>query len=136
MIVTSDHGESFGEHDDIFCHGTSLYQTELHVPLLVIPPGGAATKRVVKETVSLRDLAATIVDMTGQEAASPFPGKSLARYWDGTSPAGPIQHAAADSAPAELALPNIEPSRDISLCPSRRGRSAGLTGRGVVVYTT
>ena len=40
MIITSDHGESFGEHAGVFCHGTSLYQTELHVPLLIIPPGG------------------------------------------------------------------------------------------------
>ena len=126
VIVTSDHGESFGEHSDIFCHGTSLYQTELHVPLLVIPPGGAATKRVVKETVSLRDVAATIVDMTGQEGASPFPGESLARYWDAPSPAGPIQHAAADPALAELALPNVEPSRDSSLFPKSSWPQGGL----------
>ena len=82
LIITSDHGESFGEHAGVFCHGTSLYQTELHVPLLIIPPGGAATKQVVKEAVSLRDLAATIVDVTGQAAGSPFPGRSLARFWN------------------------------------------------------
>ena len=126
VIVTSDHGESFNEHKGIFCHGGSLYQTELHVPLLVIPPGGATTRRVVKETVSLRDLAATIVDMIGQEGASPFPGKSLARYWDGPSPAGPIQHAAADPALAELALPNVEPSRDSSLFPKSSWPQGGL----------
>ena len=40
LIITSDHGESFGEHTGVFCHGTSLYQTELHVPLLIVPPGG------------------------------------------------------------------------------------------------
>jgi arylsulfatase A-like enzyme len=130
VIVTSDHGESFGEHSDIFCHGTSLYQTELHVPLLVIPPGGATTKRVVKETVTLRDVAATIVDMAGQEGASPFPGKSLARYWDGPSPAAPIQHAAADPALAELALPNVEPSRDSSLFPKSSWPQGGLLEGG------
>ena len=54
----------------------------------MIPPGGAATRRVVNETVSLRDLAATVVDVIGQEAGSPFPGNSLARFWDGTSAAG------------------------------------------------
>ena len=84
LIIASDHGESFGEHAGVFCHGTSLYQTELHVPLLIVPPGGHATKQVVKETVSLRDLAATIVDVLGLEAGSPFPGSSLARYWDGS----------------------------------------------------
>ena len=82
LIVTADHGESFGEHTGVFCHGTSLYQTELHVPLLIVPPGGSATRRVVKETVSLRDLAATVVDVLDLESGSPFPGESLARFWD------------------------------------------------------
>jgi arylsulfatase A-like enzyme len=81
LIIASDHGESFGEHAGVFCHGTSLYQTELHVPLLIVPPGGV-TGHVVKETVTLRDLAATIVDVLDLEAGSPFPGSSLARYWD------------------------------------------------------
>ena len=34
LILASDHGESFGEHAGVFCHGSSLYDTELHVPLL------------------------------------------------------------------------------------------------------
>ena len=63
VMITADHGESFGEHAGVFCHGTSLYQTELHVPLVIIPPGGSAMKRVVTETVSLRNIAATIVDV-------------------------------------------------------------------------
>ena len=46
LIVTADHGESFGEHAGIFCHGTSLYDTEVHVPLLVISPGGARGRAV------------------------------------------------------------------------------------------
>jgi arylsulfatase A-like enzyme len=98
LIITSDHGESFGEHAGVFGHGTSLYQTELHVPLLIVPPGGAATAQVIRETVSLRDLAATIVDVLGLEDGSPLPGDSLARYWDKTS----LKAAARDvsSAPA------------------------------------
>ena len=81
LIITADHGESFGEHKGVFCHGTSLYQTELHVPLLIVPPGGTAPKQVIKQTVSLRDLAATVVDVLGLQARSPFPGDSLARLW-------------------------------------------------------
>ena len=38
LIITSDHGESFGEHPGVFGHGTSLYQTQLHVPLVIVPP--------------------------------------------------------------------------------------------------
>jgi arylsulfatase A-like enzyme len=81
LFIASDHGESFGEHTGDFCHGASLYETALHVPLLVIPPGGSAAKQTVRESVSLRDLAATIVDVVGQEAGAPFPGVSLARFW-------------------------------------------------------
>ena len=38
LIVTSDHGESFGEQHGLFTHGTSLYQPQLHVPLVIVPP--------------------------------------------------------------------------------------------------
>ena len=102
LIITSDHGESFGEHAGVFCHGTSLYETELHVPLLIVPPAGSATKQAVKEAVSLRDLAATIVDVVGLEAGSPFPGVSLARFWKQPRPVAPIQPPSASPALAEV----------------------------------
>ncbi len=86
LVIVADHGESFGEHEGVFCHGTSLYQTEVHVPLVIVPPGGAPVKRVIKEMVSLRDLAATVVDVLGMAAGSPFPGKSLARLWKENRP--------------------------------------------------
>jgi len=107
VIIASDHGESFGEHAGVFCHGTSLYQTELHVPLVILPPGGKPSGRVIKERVSLRDLAATIVDLVGIDAGSPFPGASLARFWDGSrdSPAEPADPTAASRALAEV-VPN------------------------------
>jgi arylsulfatase A-like enzyme len=89
LIVVSDHGESFGEHSNVFCHGTSLYDTEVRVPLLIIPPSKmkTATGLAIREPVSLRDIAATIVDMAGLTTGSPFPGDSLARFWKNPSPA-------------------------------------------------
>ena len=90
LIVTSDHGEGLGEHD-LFDHGESLYRTEIRVPLLVVLPKGGQLERIVREAVSLRDLPATIVEVVGLEAGSPFPGQSLARLWRGFSPgAGPV----------------------------------------------
>jgi arylsulfatase A-like enzyme len=104
VIIVSDHGESFGEHPEVFCHGTSLYQTELHVPLVIIPPAGSQiSHRVVTETVSLRDLAATIVDITGTAARSPFPGESLSRFWNGSSGSEPAKAPAPSSAGLALA---------------------------------
>ena len=112
VIVTADHGESFGEHAGVFSHGTSLYQTELHVPLVILPPAGdRVSRRTIKETVSLRDLAATIVDITGLKADTPFPGSSLARFWGQFTPpdtASPTADLAASGTEGVLAevVPN------------------------------
>jgi len=102
LIITSDHGESFGEHPGVVRHGGSLYQTELHVPLVIIPPADRLSRQVVTETVSLRDLAATVVDVLGFSDGSPFPGNSLARFWNGTSPSAATKAATADWALSEV----------------------------------
>ncbi len=106
VIIAADHGESFGEHAGVFCHGTSLYRTELHVPLVILPPAAnpSPAGRAVDETVSLRDLAATVVDLAGLSAGSPFPGESLARFWSGSSPA---PH---EPSPSDRALPRSSPT--------------------------
>lgn len=81
VIIAGDHGEQLGEHD-LFGHDNSLYLPALHVPLMVFDPRGEGTHRVVRSVVSLRDIAATILDLAGIEAASAgIPGNSLARYW-------------------------------------------------------
>ena len=113
VIVTADHGESFGEHEGVFCHGMSLYQTEVHVPLLIVPPGGASAKRVVTETVSLRDLAATVVDIVNQTKGAPFPGDTLARFWNEGRPtdaAGGTPGSPALSEVVPLDSPNSDPA--------------------------
>jgi arylsulfatase A-like enzyme len=104
VIVVADHGESFGEHAGVFHHGTSLYQTELHVPLVIVPPAaGRPPSRVVTEPVSLRDLAATIVDGLGLRADSPFAGESLlARAANGPARPSPADPEAGDRALAEV----------------------------------
>jgi arylsulfatase A-like enzyme len=89
VIVTGDHGESFGEHPHEFWHGTSLHQAQRRVPLVIVPPPGGPSPRVVGEPVSLRDLPATIVDVLGWRADSPFPGLPLSRFWTGPPPKDP-----------------------------------------------
>lgn len=39
VLITSDHGESLGEHDYFFDHGEDLFDPSLRVPLLVWAPG-------------------------------------------------------------------------------------------------
>ena len=80
LILTSDHGEQFGEHGR-FGHGLSLYDEETRVPLLIVPPNRASAGRVIDDPVSLADLPATVLDLLGLETGSPFPGGSLASTW-------------------------------------------------------
>jgi arylsulfatase A-like enzyme len=89
IVVTSDHGENFGEHD-LYSHGISLHRPELDVPLLMIWPGHIPAGRVVNDPVSLRDLPATLADLSGQASGAAFPGRSLARRWQGDSAPEPL----------------------------------------------
>src|SRR5262249_25113098 len=129
VIVTSDHGEGLGEHD-LFDHGESLYRTEIHVPLLIVTPGRSQTRGVVKETVSLRNLPATIVELVGLEANSPFPGPSLAKLWQRSSTNA--SSISPDEVISELTGPNpTDPNRGGS--PARRGPLISLA-EGDFVY--
>jgi arylsulfatase A-like enzyme len=113
VIITSDHGESFGEQSGMFWHGTSLYQTQIQVPLVIIPPAGGPSRRVVTEVVSLRDMAATIVDVLGVKDGSPFPGDTLARFWNESSPA-----LSAKDPPSSQVLSEVVPLESFGADPS------------------
>ncbi|MGH7693826.1 MAG: hypothetical protein ACRENH_02545, partial [Gemmatimonadaceae bacterium] len=69
-------GELFGEHGQ-HGHGASLYSAVLHVPLVIYAPGRLPEGVRVTHTVSLRDLARTIQQLTGS-TSNLLPGASLA----------------------------------------------------------
>ncbi len=116
IVVVADHGEGLGEHG-LYDHGESLYQTEIHVPLVIVPPGGRTSPSVVREVVSLRDLPATIAELAAPGARSPFPGRSLSRTW-APQPTAPGPNASPVF--SELTEPNpIDPNQ--GRAPVRRG---------------
>ncbi|MBK7349661.1 MAG: sulfatase-like hydrolase/transferase [Gemmatimonadetes bacterium] len=80
VILTSDHGELFGEHG-LHQHGNSLYSQVLHVPLVIWAPGRVPAGRRIPREVSLRDLPATVFDLAYPGEPHPFPGATLARAW-------------------------------------------------------
>jgi arylsulfatase A-like enzyme len=55
IIVTSDHGESFGEHH-LMIHGIALYDDNLRVPLIIKYPAGRKNTGVINDPVSLVDI--------------------------------------------------------------------------------
>ncbi|MGD0527884.1 MAG: sulfatase-like hydrolase/transferase, partial [Polyangiaceae bacterium] len=54
IIVTADHGEEFGEHGGRY-HGTTVFEEQVRVPLVVVGPGvrGGARVPTVVQTVDL-----------------------------------------------------------------------------------
>lgn len=89
IIVTADHGELWGEHG-MDGHGNSLYLPVLHVPLVMAGAGVPHGVRV-SSVVSVRDLAATILDLANARDHE-LPGRSLRAAWTmpENGPASPV----------------------------------------------
>jgi arylsulfatase len=68
IILTADHGESFGEHD-LWTHGYSLYEPEIHVPMIVKFPRQRQGERVALPAQTI-DLFPTVLDVLGLPAGA------------------------------------------------------------------
>ena len=75
VVLTSDHGEEFFEHD-AFEHGHSFYQEVIGVPLVVAGLSGRPAGSRDGATVGLIDLAPTLLAAAG--IAHELPGQNLA----------------------------------------------------------
>lgn len=82
LIVTSDHGEEFGEHDSMG-HSKTVYDEVLRVPLILVAPGLVPAGRRVPEQVSLVDVKPTLLDLLGIPAPAEMHGTSLRALMDG-----------------------------------------------------
>ena len=76
VILTSDHGEGRGEHGE-FTHSSFLYDSTLHVPLIMWCPGQIPAGQVVSTQVRLLDLAPTVVDFARLPRTAQMQGTSL-----------------------------------------------------------
>jgi arylsulfatase A-like enzyme len=104
MVLTSDHGESLGEHGYYFDHGEDLFEPSLAVPLVVTLPGAEAGRRSPAFASTL-DVVPTVLDavkvsyppdlagtsLLGEVVGRPGPGRerlfaqndrNLAATWD------------------------------------------------------
>jgi arylsulfatase A-like enzyme/Flp pilus assembly protein TadD len=80
-IVTSDHGESLGEHGES-THALFVYDATMRVPLLLRAPGVKAGSSVEAQ-VRTADIAPTILELAGLEAAAGLDGTSLVAFLRG-----------------------------------------------------
>ena len=79
VIVTSDHGEQFNEHGEVG-HGYSLYEEEVHIPLIIKPPWALREPVRIAEPVSNVDIMPTLLEAFGLldvEVAQQLDGRSF-----------------------------------------------------------
>lgn len=77
VVFTSDHGEEFGEKGFYFCHGFSVYEGGIRVPLIFRIPRQPQPGRKIDQVVRAVDVAPTVLDLLGLPAAGIRDGRSL-----------------------------------------------------------
>lgn len=137
IAVTSDHGEGLGEHATPY-HSTNLYDSLLHVPLVITGPGIAPMRPA--EVVGLIDVAPTLIELAGFALPPPpqLEGRSLAPLLRGQRPSddeGGLAYAAMipDLAVTER-LEALIRGRWKIIRSGRSGPGANGGGAGVELY--
>ena len=82
VFYSSDHGDELGDHNNYYYHGTSIYESVLHIPLIVRPPApdgrplAAAGSRSPALLQNI-DLAPTLLCLAGFEPPTEMEGFSF-----------------------------------------------------------
>lgn len=76
VVVTADHGEEFLEHGG-WWHGTTLFQEQIHIPLIVKLPDSQHAGTRVPWVVRHIDLAPTLVTAAGGDIPDSWQGEPL-----------------------------------------------------------
>jgi len=74
VIITSDHGEAFGEKGE-WTHGFFAYNNTIHIPLFLFYPG--VESKMVRENASHIDIFPTVCDLLGIPVPAHIQGESL-----------------------------------------------------------
>lgn len=76
IIITSDHGESLGEHGEL-THGVFAYNSTLHIPFIIHQSRFFAEAKIIRETVGHIDILPTILDILDLKIPEVVQGRSL-----------------------------------------------------------
>jgi arylsulfatase A-like enzyme len=113
IVLTSDHGEAFGEHGTKR-HGFTLYEEEVRVPLMLYLPG--VEPRTIDEPRSALDVAPTVAELL----ATPVP-----KSWRGVSLLEDIRESVVEARPVLI---------DVPAAYSRSGQQAVVRGNTKVIF--
>lgn len=144
LVLTSDHGEEFGEHGG-FEHGHSLFDEVLRVPLVVRAPA-ALGPGVVDAPVRLIDVAPTLLELADLALPAQFVGRTLTplargeddaprpllahgNMWRGSQSAwirGQWKVIVTESAPIQLFDLDADPAEQFDLAERDPDRAAAM----------
>ena len=77
IVITGDHGQAFGYPHDSYFQGKTVYQEDVHVPLMIWSPRVYRSAARSKTIGSHVDLAPTIAELAGLPAVPEWQGRSL-----------------------------------------------------------
>lgn len=119
VVVVGDHGEEFGGHG-VVGHGSSVFTPVVRVPLMLRYPPGAPRGVRIGTRVSVRNVAATALDIAG--LPTHVPGSSLRDIWDRTPGQGETPLVLSEVFQAPGKFPDRYPVAHGSLRSILRGR--------------
>jgi arylsulfatase A-like enzyme/Flp pilus assembly protein TadD len=90
LVVTSDHGESLGEHGEL-SHSLTIYDATQRVPLVMAGPG-LPRSRVVEDPVGLADVAPTVLALAGLPPLAEASGIDLRELLEGGEASDRLQY--------------------------------------------
>lgn len=86
IIFTSDHGEEFGEHGKWAIHSNTLFNEQIHVPLIIKLPESRFAGTEVNYLTRSIDILPTVMHLLGEKPQSYFEGITLAPLIQGKEP--------------------------------------------------
>ncbi len=89
LVVTSDHGEGFGEHG-ILAHGRQLYDELVRIPLVMTGPAPFQGGRVIDGGVGLLDVMPTFLEYARCKPLDRIQGRSFLKRLTTNAPGRPI----------------------------------------------
>lgn len=96
VVLTADHGEGLGDHGESY-HGFFVYDSTVHVPLIVRLPGGVEGGRTVADAVSHVDIAPTLAELLDLAGTGAEQGRSLLLAMQGLEEPDPGRGVYAES---------------------------------------
>ena len=119
IVVTSDHGEEFMDHGG-YWHGTTLYDEQVHVPLLVKFGGSVGKGTRMNHWVQSIDLMPTIIKHAGLKVPAGVQGSDI------TSDAGQVFAEESHEGNVLRALRMRRQGTELKLIEANRGNPRGL----------